>query len=225
MSPPYQYPFIDPASQGDSFSTRLPGFDPIVLRIYLGETERSTSPTRASRHTDASQSENDATRRLQMTVGLRAQSRSKSSLVSLRILVMAWTKLVVHLPARLRTCLVGGFRALLALSASLASRSSTASTSEIEGGPRPPRPAPLAAAPDLANPATPGWCGRVEGTDGTGDVALGRGRQTPAKDEMDDGGVTGFGVAGIDEGNAAARPDEKSAPRNGVDDEDEAWRR
>eukprot|EP00965_Chrysotila_dentata_P262554 6214602-Pleurochrysis_carterae.AAC.3 len=38
MSPPYSYPFLDPLLQGDLSSTRLPGFDPIILRIYLDQT-------------------------------------------------------------------------------------------------------------------------------------------------------------------------------------------
>eukprot|EP00965_Chrysotila_dentata_P249967 6209180-Pleurochrysis_carterae.AAC.1 len=39
MSPPYHYPlFLDPPLQGDVSSTRLPGFYPIILRIYLDQT-------------------------------------------------------------------------------------------------------------------------------------------------------------------------------------------
>eukprot|EP00965_Chrysotila_dentata_P183474 6058615-Pleurochrysis_carterae.AAC.1 len=38
MSPPYHCPFLDPPSQGDSSSTRLPGFNPIILGIYLDQT-------------------------------------------------------------------------------------------------------------------------------------------------------------------------------------------
>eukprot|EP00965_Chrysotila_dentata_P156974 5186237-Pleurochrysis_carterae.AAC.1 len=37
MRPPYHCPFLNPPSQGDSHSTRLPCFDPINLRIYLDQ--------------------------------------------------------------------------------------------------------------------------------------------------------------------------------------------
>eukprot|EP00965_Chrysotila_dentata_P147709 4875890-Pleurochrysis_carterae.AAC.1 len=37
MSPPYHYPFLDPVSQGDLSSTRLPGCDLIILRSNLDQ--------------------------------------------------------------------------------------------------------------------------------------------------------------------------------------------
>eukprot|EP00965_Chrysotila_dentata_P079116 2609036-Pleurochrysis_carterae.AAC.1 len=40
MSHPYHYPFLNPPSQGDLSSTRLPGFSYIFLRIYLDQTVR-----------------------------------------------------------------------------------------------------------------------------------------------------------------------------------------
>eukprot|EP00965_Chrysotila_dentata_P229729 6197351-Pleurochrysis_carterae.AAC.3 len=38
MNPPYHYPFLDPPSQGDPHSTRLPDFDFLNLRINLDQT-------------------------------------------------------------------------------------------------------------------------------------------------------------------------------------------
>eukprot|EP00965_Chrysotila_dentata_P255792 6212341-Pleurochrysis_carterae.AAC.4 len=42
MSPPYHYPFIDPPSQGESHSTRLP----VLIRLTSGSTMIKQFPRR-----------------------------------------------------------------------------------------------------------------------------------------------------------------------------------